>query len=262
MTHPAVSNGAYDVARIRQDFPILARLSTAARSSTSTTRLPTQKPRPVLDAMRQPTPRNANVHRGLHTLSQEATEAYEGARATIASFVNARSADEIVFVRGATEAINLVAATFGRHQMRAGDEIVVTELEHHSNIVPWQMLRDDHGVVLKVAPIDDAGDLLLDRFVDLLTDRTRLVCVTHVSNALGTITPIAEIVRLAHGRGARVLVDGCQAVGPTRRSTSRPSMPTSTSSRRTRCSARPGSAPSTASGRSSTGCHPTRGAAR
>ena len=197
----------------RQDFPILARRINGRPLVYLDNAATTQKPRPVLDAMRHAYEMaNANVHRGVHTLSQEATEAFEGARATIARFVNARSAAEIVFVRGATEAINLVAATLGRRQLQAGDEIVLTQLEHHSNIVPWQMLREERGVVLKVAPIDDTGDLLLDRFADLLTDRTRLVCVTHVSNVLGTITPIAEIVRMAHSRGVRVLVDGCQAV--------------------------------------------------
>ncbi|MGZ8981934.1 MAG: cysteine desulfurase, partial [Burkholderiaceae bacterium] len=176
-----------------------------------------QKPRAVLDAMRDAYERDyANVHRGVHMLSQRATEAFEAARRKVAQFINARRATEIVFVRGATEAINLVASTFGRKMLQAGDEIVISELEHHSNIVPWQLLRDERKIALKVAPIDDAGNLLLDRFADLLSPRTRLVAMTHVSNALGTITPIAEIVRLAHGVGAFVLVDGCQAVPHTR----------------------------------------------
>ena len=168
---------------------------------------------PVLNAMRVAYESSyANVHRGVHTLGQEATDAFEAARGRLARFINARSASEVVFVRGATEAINLVAATFGRTELRAGDEIILSELEHHANIVPWQMLRDEKGLVLRVIPIDDQGDLSLDRFQDLLTPRTKLVAITHVSNALGTIVPIQTIIRQAHAAGAAVLVDGCQAV--------------------------------------------------
>ena len=152
---------------------------------------------------------------GAYTLSQRSTEAFELARRKVADFINARHATEIVFVRGATEAINLVASTFGRKMLQAGDEIVLSQLEHHSNIVPWQLLRDEKRIVLKVAPIDDEGNFLLEHFADL-SPRTKLVAITHVSNALGTITPIAEIVRLAHNAGALVLVDGCQAVPHTR----------------------------------------------
>ncbi len=208
---------AIDSARLRDDFPILRQTVNGRRLVYLDSAASAQKPRPVLDAMRDLCEsRYANVHRGVHTLSQRATEAFEAARGKVARFVNARRATEIVFVRGATEAINLVASTFGRKMLRAGDEIVISELEHHSNIVPWQLLRDEKQIVLKVAPIDDQGNFLVERFADLLTPRTRLVAITHVSNALGTITPIADIVRLAHNAGALVLVDGCQAVPHTR----------------------------------------------
>ena len=215
-TREAVGD-AFDSRRLRDDFPILSQTVNGRPLVYLDSAASAQKPRAVLDAMRDAYEADyANVHRGVHTLSQRATEAFEAARRKVAQFINARSASEIVFVRGATEAINLVASTFGRKMLQAGDEIVISELEHHSNIVPWQLLRDERQIALKVAPIDDAGNLLLDRFADLLSPRTRLVAMTHVSNALGTITPIAEIVRLAHGAGALVLVDGCQAVPHTR----------------------------------------------
>ena len=215
-TREAVGD-AFDSRRLRDDFPIFSQTVNGRPLVYLDSAASAQKPRAVLDAMRDAYEADyANVHRGVHTLSQRATEAFEAARRKVAQFINARSASEIVFVRGATEAINLVAATFGRKMLQAGDEIVISELEHHSNIVPWQLLRDEREIALKVAPIDDAGNLLLDRFADLLSPRTRLVAMTHVSNALGTITPIADIVRLAHGAGALVLVDGCQAVPHTR----------------------------------------------
>lgn len=204
---------AFDVEWIRSQFPILSRtvydrplvyLDNAASS---------QKPQLVIEAMRDIYERHySNVHRGVHKLSQEATEAYEGARTKIARFIGAERDDEIVFARGATEAINLVASSFGRKFLRSGDEIVLSHMEHHSNIVPWQLLRDEKGVRIKVAPIDDNGELLLDAYEKLFTPRTRLVAITHVSNALGTITPICELIRIAHAHGAKVLVDGCQAV--------------------------------------------------
>jgi cysteine desulfurase/selenocysteine lyase len=210
---PDANATGYDVRRVRCDFPILQRtvygrplvyLDNAASS---------QKPRPVIEAMREAYETYyANVHRGVHKLSQQATDAFEAARTNVAEFVNAESADEIVFVRGATEAINLVAATYGRKFLREGDEVVFSHMEHHSNIVTWQLLRDEKGVVLKVAPIDGEGNFLLDEYETLLSPRTKLVAITHVSNALGTITPIEDIIRLAHDRGALVLVDGCQAV--------------------------------------------------
>ena len=208
---------AFDSRRLRDDFPIFSQTVNGRPLVYLDSAASAQKPRAVLDAMRDAYEADyANVHRGVHTLSQRATEAFEAARRKVAQFINARSASEVVFVRGATEAINLVAATFGRKMLQAGDEIVISELEHHSNIVPWQLLRDEREIVLKVAPIDAAGNLLLDRFADLLSPRTRLVAITHVSNALGTITPIADIVRLAHAAGALALIYGCQAVPHTR----------------------------------------------
>lgn len=215
MTVPVSMNdaGAFDVNRLRDEFPILRQtvygrplvyLDNAASS---------QKPRAVLEAMREAYENYyANVHRGVHSLSQRATDAFEEARASVASFVNAKVVDEIVFVRGATEAINLVAATYGRKFMKEGDEVIISHMEHHSNIVPWQLLRDEIGIVIKVVPIDDDGNLLLEEYESLLSPRTKLVAITHVSNALGTVTPIQEIIRLAHDCGALVLVDGCQAV--------------------------------------------------
>ena len=154
---------------------------------------------------------NANVHRGVHYLAERATEEYEGARAKVHRFLNAGHASEIIFVRGTTEAINLVAQTYGKAHVGAGDEVLITAMEHHSNIVPWQMLCEDKGARLRVAPINDAGELLLEEFEKLIGPSTRLVAVTHVSNVLGTINPIRRIVEMAHARGARVLVDGAQA---------------------------------------------------
>jgi cysteine desulfurase/selenocysteine lyase len=196
----------------RRDFPILTRRINGSPLVYLDTAASAQKPLTVLNAMREAYEESyANVHRGVHTLGQEATAAFETARGKIARFINARDASEVVFVRGATEAVNLVAATFGRTKLRAGDEIILSELEHHSNIVPWQMLRDESGVVLRVIPIDGDGNLTFDRFLNLLTSRTRLVAITHVSNALGTIVPVEAIVRHAHEAGAAVLIDGCQA---------------------------------------------------
>ena len=203
---------AYDVEAVRADFPILATEVHGRPLVYLDNGASSQKPRPVIDAMTQVYETSyANVHRGVHSLSQKATDLFEEARAKVARFLNAAKPEEIVFTRGATEAINLVAATFGR-RLSAGDEIVVSEMEHHSNIVPWQLLAGETGVVIRVAPIDDAGNFLLDGYKALLGPKTRLVAVTHVSNALGTVTPIKEIIRLAHARGIPVLVDGCQAV--------------------------------------------------
>jgi len=207
----AKSMNGYDVQKLRRDFPILSRqvhgrplvyLDNAATS---------QKPRAVIDAeARYYAEFNANIHRGLHALSQEATDAYEAARERVRRFVNAADSAEIVFVRGTTEAINLVASSYGQ-RLQAGDEVLISAMEHHSNIVPWQLLAERRGAHLRVAPIDDAGELLVDAFARLLTPRTRIVAITHLSNALGTITPLAELIRLAHARGAVVLVDGAQA---------------------------------------------------
>jgi cysteine desulfurase / selenocysteine lyase len=210
--HPAVMNGGYDVDRIREDFPALALevygkplvyLDNAASA---------QKPRAVLDRLEHAyTAEYSNVHRGLHYLANAATEAYEGAREKVRAFLNAEKPQEIIFTRNATEAINLVAYTYGVEQVRAGDEIVLSILEHHSNIVPWHFLRERHGAVIKWAPIDDTGNFLLDAFEELLTERTRLVAITHMSNVTGTIVPVKEVVRLAHARGIPVLLDGSQA---------------------------------------------------
>ena len=204
--------GDFDIERLRRHFPILAEkvhgmplvyLDSAATS---------QKPQTVIDALaRFYTKDNANVHRGVHYLAERATAEYEGARAKVRRFLNAEHASEIVFVRGTTEAINLVAQTYGKVHVGAGDEVLITAMEHHSNIVPWQMLCEEKGARLRVAPINEDGELLLDEFERLIGPKTRLVAVTHVSNVLGTINPIRRIVEMAHARGARVLVDGAQA---------------------------------------------------
>jgi cysteine desulfurase/selenocysteine lyase len=203
----------FDAVAIRQDFPLLRRRVYGKPLVYLDNAATTQKPQVVLDRVSQfYVEENANVHRALHWLSEQATEAFEDARATIARFVNARRAEEIVFVRGTTEAINLVAQTYGRSRVGRGDEIVISTMEHHSNIVPWQILCEQQGARLRVIPITDAGELDLDACATLLTDRTRIVSVTHVSNVLGTVSPVTEIVRLAHERDIPVLVDGAQAV--------------------------------------------------
>jgi cysteine desulfurase/selenocysteine lyase len=204
---------AWDAARIRADFPILGREIHGRPLVYLDNAASTQKPRAVIDAIAGCYGGYyANVERGVHTLSQLSTAAREQARETVRRFLGAASADEIVFVRGTTEAINLVAASWGRQNVGPGDEVLVTALEHHSNLVPWQRLCEERGASLRVAPIDDAGEVVLDELEARLSDRTRLVAVAHVSNALGTINPVREIVELAHRRGARVLVDGAQAV--------------------------------------------------
>ena len=219
-THEAIqappresSTPVFDVRRIREDFPILKErvhgkplvyLDNAATS---------QKPAEVIEAiLRFYTQDCSNVHRGVHLLSERATEAYEGTRSKIQRFLNASDSREIVFVRGATEGINLVAQTYGRQNLKLGDEVVITGMEHHSNIVPWQMICAEKGAFLHVVPIDDRGELMLDEFEKLLNVRTRLVAVAHVSNALGTINPVRRIIEVAHARCIPVLVDGAQAV--------------------------------------------------
>src|SRR5512144_896822 len=210
--HPAVTDGAYEVERIRADFPILAMQVYGKPLIYLDNAASAQKPQLVLDRIEEAyTSEYANVHRGLHYLANAATEAYEGAREKVRGFLNASRAEEIIFTRNATEAINLVAATFGRERIKPGDEIVLSIMEHHSNIVPWHFLRERHGAVLKWAPVDDEGNFLLDEFEKLLTDRTKLVAITHMSNMLGTAVPVKEVVRLAHARGIPVLVDGAQA---------------------------------------------------
>jgi len=204
---------AFDVRRIREDFPILKQkvhgkpliyLDNAATS---------QKPEKVIEAiLRFYLHDCANVHRGVHLLSERATLVYENARTRVQQFLNASDSREIVFVRGATEGINLVAQTYGRQNLKPGDEVLITGMEHHSNIVPWQMLCEEKGALLRVVPINDRGELMLEEFQNLLNDRTRLVAVAHVSNALGTINPVRQIVEMAHARGVPVVVDGAQAV--------------------------------------------------
>jgi cysteine desulfurase/selenocysteine lyase len=199
--------------RWRQDFPILNRTVHGKRLAYLDNAATSQKPRSVIEAeARYYQEYNANVHRGVHALSQEATDAYEGAREKVRRFLNAASAKEIVFVRGCTEGINLVAQSWGRGQLKAGDEILITAMEHHSNIVPWQILCEQTGAVLKVAPINDAGELIYEEFERLLGARTKLVSVVHISNALGTVNPVARIIADARRFGAKVLLDGAQAL--------------------------------------------------
>ena len=203
---------ALDVRRVREDFPILKTLVRGKPLVYLDNAATTQKPRAVIDAIRTYyESQNDNIHRGVHYLSELGTKLYEGARVKVQRFLNAADPKEIVFVRGATEAINLVAHSFARPRMTAGDEVLITHMEHHSNIVPWQLLRDEKGIVLRVAPIDDRGDLMMGEFERLLTPRTKLVSVTHVSNALGTVNPVKRIVALAHERKIPVLLDGAQA---------------------------------------------------
>jgi cysteine desulfurase/selenocysteine lyase len=211
MTHPAVKNGSYDVAKIRADFPALAMQVYGKPLAYLDNAASAQKPQAVLDRLQRAyTAEYANVHRGLHFLANEATEAYEGARETARRFINAGRKEEIVFTRNATEAINLVAYTFGRERIKEGDEIVLSIMEHHSNIVPWHFLRERYGAVIKWAPIDEDGNFLVDEFEKLLGPRTKMVAITQMSNALGTPVPVKEVVRLAHARGIPVLVDGAQ----------------------------------------------------
>ncbi len=204
---------AYDVARVRADFPILAEkiyghplvfLDSAASA---------QKPSQVIEAIKHCYEHEyANIHRGVYALSQRATESFEAARDKVRAFLNAAESREIIFLRGGTEAINLVADAYGRANLGPGDEIILSHMEHHSNIVPWQMLRAERGVVLRIAPIDDDGNLLMDEFEKLLGPHTRLVAMTHASNALGTVVDVKQVARLAHDHGALLLVDGCQGV--------------------------------------------------
>jgi cysteine desulfurase / selenocysteine lyase len=209
--HPAVTNGAYDVDRIREDFPILAMQVYGKPLVYLDNAASAQKPKAVLDRLeRAYKSEYANVHRGLHYLANAATEAYEGAREKVRAFLNARRSEEIIFTRNATEAINLVAYTFGRERIQPGDEVVLSIMEHHSNIVPWHFLRERHGAVIRWAPVDDEGNFLIDEFEKLLGARTRMVAITHMSNMLGTVVPIKEVVRRAHARGIPVLVDGAQ----------------------------------------------------
>lgn len=207
------TSAGFDIDRVRADFPILEQrvheLPLVYLDNAATT----QKPRAVIDAISNYyLSYNANIHRGVHQLSQTATDAYEAARKSVQTFLNAEDTKEIIFVRGATEGINLVAQTYGRQHVTAGDEVIVTAMEHHSNIVPWQMLCEEKGAHLRVAPINDAGELLLHEFEAMLNAKTKLVAVVHTSNVLGTVNPVRRIVEMAHAKGIPVLLDGAQAV--------------------------------------------------
>ncbi len=204
---------SFDVEEVRKNFPILAQQINGRPLVYLDNAATTQKPRAVIEAIRGYYEMdNSNVHRGVHALSVRATEAYEGARRTVQRFIHAAHPEEIVFVRGTTEAINLVAQSYGRSRLSAGDEILISAMEHHSNIVPWQILCEQTGASLRVAPINDAGELLIDEYEKLLGPRTKLVSIGYVSNALGTVNPIREIIASAHRHGIPVLVDGAQAV--------------------------------------------------
>ena len=203
----------YDIETIRSEFPILGREVYGHRLVYLDNAATTQKPLCVLDAMRDEyLNANANVHRGVHYLSQRATELHEGAREAVRQFIGARSTNEIVFTRGTTESINLVASSFCDAFMKEGDEVIVTEMEHHSNIVPWQLQQQRRGIKIKVLKISDSGELLLDEIDDFFTEKTRLLSLCHVSNVLGTVNPVADIIRKAHDHGVPVLVDGAQSV--------------------------------------------------
>ena len=203
----------FDVRKIREDFPILKQKIHGKPLIYLDNAASTQKPQVVIDTIkRYYETDNANVHRGVHLLSERATKQYEDARIKVQRFLDAAQPREVIFVRGTTEAINLVAQTFGRMTVGAGDEVVISHMEHHSNIVPWQILCEEKGAVLRVAPITDEGELRLDEYEKLLNPRTKIVAITHVSNTLGTINPIRRIIELAHQRGIPVLVDGAQAV--------------------------------------------------
>src|SRR5215472_7330759 len=211
MNDAAMIDAAYDVNRIRADFPILAMQVYGQPLVYLDNAASAQKPRVVLDRLEQVyTSQYANVHRGLHFLANEATEAYENAREKVAAFLNARRKEEIIFTRNATEAINLVAYTFGRERIKEGDEIILSIMEHHSNIVPWHFLRERQGAVIKWSPVDDEGHFLIDEFEKLIGPRTKLVAITHMSNMLGTLVPVKEVTRIAHAHGVPVLVDGAQ----------------------------------------------------
>ena len=206
----------FDVKKIRNDFPILHQIINGKPLVYLDNAATSQKPKNVLNAIEKYYREyNSNIHRGVHTLSENATEAYELARLKIKNFINARSNKEVIFVRGATEAINLVAQSFGRNSLNENDEIIITELEHHANIVPWQLLSEQTGATLKFIPINDNGELIIEEYEKLLSKNTKIVAVGHISNALGTINPIKTIIDMAHEYGAKVLIDGAQATSHT-----------------------------------------------
>lgn len=202
----------YDINKIRKDFPILSRKIYDKPLVYLDNAATTQKPLCVLDAMREEYLNvNSNVHRGVHWMSQQATELHEAARETVRKFINARSTAEVVFTRGTTEGLNLIASSYSDEFMQTGDEVIVSEMEHHSNIVPWQLAAQRKGIVVKVIPITDKGELNLDEFADLFTSKTKIVSITHVSNVLGTINPVNEVVRIAHEHHVPVVIDGAQS---------------------------------------------------
>ncbi len=203
----------FDVEKIREDFPILKQRVHGKPLVYLDNAATTQKPRVVIEAIQKYyTEENANVHRGVHFLSEKATQAYEGARSRIRRFINASKDKEIIFVRGATEGINLVVNSYGRKYIQPGDEIIISAMEHHSNIVPWQMLCEEKGAKLRIIPMNDAGELLIDEYEELLNERTKFVSVVQVSNSLGTVNPVRQIIQMAHNYGIPVLIDGAQAV--------------------------------------------------
>lgn len=215
MRHPTFLSlhTMFDIEKIRSDFPILERKVYDRPLVYLDNAATTQKPRCVVDAMSEEYfSVNANVHRGVHFLSQQATDLHEAARERVTRFIGAASSSEIVFTRGTTESLNLVASSFSEAFLREGDEVLLTVMEHHSNIVPWQLVRERKGIVLKVIPINDAGEVDLEAYEKLFTPRTRLVAVTHVSNVLGTVNPVKQMAAVAHAHGARILVDGAQSV--------------------------------------------------
>lgn len=204
---------AFDVNKVRADFPILKQQVNGHPLVYLDNGATSQKPQSVIDAIvNYYTTTNSNVHRGVHTMSQQATDGYEGARSKVREFINAGKDEEIIYTRNTTEGINLVAHSYGRQNIGPGDDIIVSNMEHHSNIVPWQMLCEEKGANLKVVPIDDSGELIMEEYEKMLSPRTKLVSITHVSNALGTILPAKQIVAMAHVHGAPVLLDGAQAV--------------------------------------------------
>jgi cysteine desulfurase/selenocysteine lyase len=220
MSSPALSRQeeravirSVDLQRLRADFPILRVKVNGKPLAYLDNGASSQMPQPVMDRLtRYQTQEHSNIHRAVHYLSETATAAYEGARAKIQKFINARESREVIYTRGTTDAVNLVMHGFGRAFLKEGDEIIISQLEHHSNIVPWQMLRDEKGIKLQVIPCNDAGELLIDAYERLFNARTKLVSITHVSNALGTVNPVKQMIAMAHGQGVPVLVDGAQAV--------------------------------------------------
>lgn len=206
------TNAVFDIDKIRKDFPLLTQIVNGKPLVYFDNAATSQKPKVVLDALNEYyATTNANIHRGAHYLASKGTQEYEDAREAIRQFLNAGSVEEVIFVRGVTEAINLVASTLGRQQVQAGDEVIISTMEHHSNIVPWQLLCEEKGATLKVIPITDEGELIIEAYEKLLNEKTKIVSIVHASNALGTVNPVKEMIAMAHKVGAKVLVDGAQA---------------------------------------------------